>query len=62
MIWLPMSGRLQRISQLEIARMEIITEGLISLQSGANPRQVGERLRSLIPPSQLKGGKEGKAA
>lgn len=62
MIWLPMAGRLERISHLEVARMEIITEGLISLQSGANPRQVGERLRSLIPPSQLKGNKEEKAA
>lgn len=62
MIWLPIGGRLERLSHLESARMEIITEGLISLQSGANPRQVGERLRSLIPPSQLKGGKEEKAA
>lgn len=62
MIWLPMAGRLERISHLEAARMEIVTEGLISLQSGANPRQVGERLRSLIPPSQLKQQKEEKAA
>lgn len=62
MIWLPMSSRLERISRLELARMEIVTEGLISLQSGANPRQVGERLRSLIPPNQLKPEKEEKAA
>ena len=57
MIWLPISSRLERISGLELARMEIVMEGLISLQSGANPRQVGERLRSLIPPNQLKGEK-----
>lgn len=62
MIWLPLSSRMERISTLELARMEIVTEGLISLQSGANPRQVGERLRSLIPPNQLKGEKGEKAA
>lgn len=60
MLWLPIAGRMERISHLEVAKMEIITEGLISLQSGANPRQVGERLRSLIPPDQVK--KEAKAA
>lgn len=54
MLWLPIAGHMERISNLEVARMEIIIEGLISLQSGANPRQVGERLRSLIPPDQLK--------
>lgn len=57
MMWLPISSRMERISNLELARMEIVMEGLISLQSGANPRQVGERLRSLIPPNQLKGEK-----
>ena len=62
LLWLPMGSRLERISHLESARMEIIVEGLISLQSGANPRQVGERLRSLIPPSQLKKTKEEAAA
>ena len=62
MLWLPMSSRMERISNLELARMEIVTEGLISLQSGANPRQVGERLRSLIPPNQIKKSKEEVAA
>lgn len=54
LLWLPIAGHIERISHLQIARMEIVTEGLISLQAGANPRQVGERLRSLIPPEQLK--------
>lgn len=62
MLWLPIAGRMARLSHLELARMEIITEGLISLQSGANPRQLGERLRSLIPESQIKAEKEHKKA
>ncbi|MDO5672847.1 MAG: MotA/TolQ/ExbB proton channel family protein [Actinomycetaceae bacterium] len=53
-LWLPIAGRMERISELEVIRMEIITEGLIALQSGSNPRQVGERLRSLIPADQVK--------
>ncbi len=29
--------------------MEVTLEGLLAVQAGANPRVVGERLRSLIP-------------
>ena len=52
LIWLPISNRLRRLSDLECAQMELIVEGLLSVQSGANPRLVGERLRSLLPPGQ----------
>ena len=54
MIWLPVGGRLKRISELECEDMEVTLEGVIALQSGANPRMVGERLRSLLPESQDK--------
>lgn len=50
LMWLPIGGRLARISELECAQMELVLEGLLSVQSGANPRLVGERLRSLLPP------------
>lgn len=56
-MWLPISNRIKRISELECAQMELIIEGLIALQSGASPRQVGERLRALLPPG--KKAKEG---
>ena len=52
LMWLPIGGRLARISELECAQMELVLEGLLSVQSGANPRLVGERLRSLLPPGQ----------
>jgi chemotaxis protein MotA len=29
--------------------MEVTLEGLLAVQAGANPRLVGERLRSLLP-------------
>lgn len=52
MIWLPIGNRLRRLSDLECEQMEIVLEGLLSVQSGANPRLVAERLRSLLPPGQ----------
>lgn len=53
MIWLPIGARLKRISDLECAQMEIVVEGLCALQAGANPRLVGDRLRSLVPADEL---------
>ena len=53
LIWLPFSGRLKRLSELECLQMEVTLEGLLALQSGANPRSVGERLRSLVPASEV---------
>jgi chemotaxis protein MotA len=46
-IWLPIGSRLTRIGQLESARMELVIEGVLSVQSGANPRVVAQRLESL---------------
>ena len=48
-VWIPLSSRIRRISDLECAQMEVTLEGLLAVQSGANPRLVGERLRSMLP-------------
>ncbi|HET7690389.1 MAG TPA: MotA/TolQ/ExbB proton channel family protein [Nocardioidaceae bacterium] len=48
-IWLPISNRLKRVSELECARMELIVEGVAAIQAGSNPRIVAEKLKSLIP-------------
>ncbi|MGZ4452377.1 MAG: flagellar motor protein [Nocardioides sp.] len=48
-IWLPIGSRLSRISELEMARMEIVVEGVLAVQAGANPRVVAQRLTSLLP-------------
>lgn len=47
-IWLPISNRMRRISDLELQAMEVTLEGVLAVQSGANPRLVGERLRSMV--------------
>ncbi|MGN8245009.1 motility protein A [Cellulomonas soli] len=48
-VWLPIGARIRRISDLECTQMEVTLEGLLAVQAGANPRLVGERLRSLLP-------------
>lgn len=48
-VWLPIATRIKRLSDLECAQMELALEGLLAVQAGANPRLVGERLRSLLP-------------
>ncbi len=54
LIYLPISARITRVSELEQAHMEMIVEGLLAIQAGANPRLVGQRLRSLMPPGDTK--------
>jgi chemotaxis protein MotA len=52
MMWLPLAARLKRLSELEIGQMTLVVEGIISIQSGANPRLVQQRLSSLVPASE----------
>jgi chemotaxis protein MotA len=54
LIWLPFGARITRASQIEITHMELSLEGLLAIQAGANPRMVGQRLRSLMPPGESK--------
>ena len=42
-------GRLKRLGELEVARMELAIEGVAALQSGSNPRIVAQKLRLLLP-------------
>ncbi|MGA8210520.1 MAG: flagellar motor protein [Nocardioidaceae bacterium] len=48
-IFLPIGNRLARISQIENSRMEMVIEGVLAVQAGANPRAVQQRLVSLLP-------------
>lgn len=52
LIFLPVGNRLARISQLEASRMEMVIEGVLAVQAGANPRVVAQRLNSLLPASE----------
>jgi chemotaxis protein MotA len=49
-LWLPISNRLKRVSEVECGQMELVIAGIINIQAGANPRLVAQKLRSLLPP------------
>jgi chemotaxis protein MotA len=51
-IFLPVGARLLRLSELEVARMELVIEGVSALQAGSNPRLMAQRLRSLLPSAE----------
>lgn len=52
LIYLPLSNKLKRASTAEVAYKEMIVEGVLAIQAGANPRTVTEKLKSYLPPSQ----------
>jgi len=45
-IWLPIANRLKRVAEVEIHHRELLIEGILSIQAGANPRIVQQRLLS----------------
>ena len=54
-MWLPLSSKLKRISESEVAHLEMLLEGVMSIQAGTSPRVVEKRLRAVIagdPPLQ----------
>jgi chemotaxis protein MotA len=52
-MWLPIAKRIECISELEVAQMELAVEGILAIQSGSNPRLVAQKLRSLLPPGAI---------
>ena len=48
-MWLPIASRLKRLSEIEIARMELAIEGVAALQAGSNPRIIAQKLTALLP-------------
>lgn len=50
LIFLPISGKLKERSKEEVMIKELVMEGVLSLQSGENPRIIEQKLVSFIPP------------
>ena len=62
-VWfLPWGSKIKRVSELEIARMELVLEGIMAIQAGSNPRTIERRLRSLLPPGSAAPDEKKKAA
>ncbi|RKY77154.1 motility protein A, partial [candidate division KSB1 bacterium] len=50
LIFLPIAGKLKTRSNQEVMNKELIMEGVLSIQSGDNPRIVEQKLISFLPP------------
>ncbi|GAB2525279.1 flagellar motor protein [Microbacterium petrolearium] len=47
-MWLPIGNRLQRLAELEMERMTLVMEGMLTVQAGSPPHHVAERLQALV--------------
>ena len=52
LIFMPISLKLQRLHEVEMSAMEMVVDGVLSIQAGAGPRMLAERLRSFLPPAE----------
>jgi chemotaxis protein MotA len=51
-VCLPIANKLKNKSTNEVYVKEAIIEGVLSIQSGDNPRIVQEKLKSFLPPKE----------
>ncbi|MFQ5692890.1 MAG: motility protein A [Nitrospinota bacterium] len=49
-IFIPLAGKLRLRSSEEVQVREIMTEGILSISNGVNPRIVEQRLHAFLPP------------
>ena len=59
-VFLPVAGRLKGLSAAEVHERNLVLEGILSIQSGDNPRVVEEKLMSLVPPAERVAAEEAK--
>ena len=50
LVFIPLTGKLRRRSEEEVLVKEMMIEGILSIQSGDNPRIVEQKLTSFISP------------
>jgi chemotaxis protein MotA len=50
LVFLPLSNKLKHVSAEEVQVREIVMEGILSIQSGDNPRIVEEKLKAFLSP------------
>jgi len=58
LVFIPIAGKLELLSDEEIFNRRIILDGLVAIQDGMNPRILSEKLSSYIEPKNLSGKEE----
>ena len=51
-VWLPLSNKFKRLSELEVTYREMVIEGLLTMQLNASTTELRDRLDSFLPPKQ----------
>lgn len=54
----PVVNKLKARNEDEMSEMEIMIEGLLSIQAGENPRVIEEKLKSFLSPDERNAGKQ----
>src|SRR3954462_9673765 len=61
-MWLPMGNKLKRVSEIEVHHRELLLEGVLSIQAGANPRVIEQKLLTYLAPKERAAVEKSKAA
>ena len=48
-LWLPIGNKLKRVGEVEAHHMQLVMEGVLAVQAGANPRVIEQKLLSFLP-------------
>lgn len=51
-IYFPIANRLKEMSNEEVHYREMVLEAILAIQAGENPRLLGERLETFLPPAE----------
>ena len=49
---LPIANKLKRVGDLEAHHMQLVMEGVLAVQAGANPRVIEQKLLSYLPAAE----------
>lgn len=61
LIFLPLAGKLKERTKEEVHVRELIMEGILSIQSGDNPRLVEQKLKTFLPPKDRRASQSSEA-
>jgi len=56
-VWLPLANKIKRLGEITLQQMELVIEGVLSIQAGVNPRLIQQKLRSFLPAEDPKNAK-----
>ncbi len=52
LIWLPIGGRIGKMTDLASERFTMLTEGVLAVQAGTQPRTLADKLYAMLPASE----------